>query len=240
MNLSTSAERQAVRDLIVARDGQNCHVCTGVINLTLSPTHDYGPTIDHVLPIRNGGTSDLWNLKLAHKTCNDQRGHITSDAADSWHRKGWAQIGAIHGWNCVHCERTCDPAVTERAIVSVKQRGNGKDVLANLRLAHVECESVAHPPREMVNELNTNNPPLWIKRVRGHMKARTANYRRHRSWRPYHPVTRTKSKTMSLLFSSPFDATCSCASVIVFPAPTIPRLGCIATCWPRYAASSSG
>jgi 5-methylcytosine-specific restriction endonuclease McrA len=34
----------------------------------------WSPTIDHVIPVSQGGTDDLANLKLAHMICNAKKG----------------------------------------------------------------------------------------------------------------------------------------------------------------------
>jgi len=56
---------------IAARDryGWQCHVC----NAQLLPT-DASTTLDHVIPIGQGGTNDLDNLKPACRDCNLERG----------------------------------------------------------------------------------------------------------------------------------------------------------------------
>ncbi len=60
------------------RDGARCHICNKQVNLTLSSGprgHDKGPSIDHIIPVSQGGSDDLTNLRLAHWICNRQRGN---------------------------------------------------------------------------------------------------------------------------------------------------------------------
>lgn len=33
----------------------------------------FGATIEHLIPVRDGGSNDLDNLRLAHKICNNMR-----------------------------------------------------------------------------------------------------------------------------------------------------------------------
>jgi hypothetical protein len=61
------------RERIAERDGWHCWLCGGAIDPSLSQ----GPwqaTIDHLVPRSRGGGSDVANLRLAHRRCNNQRG----------------------------------------------------------------------------------------------------------------------------------------------------------------------
>lgn len=62
---------QVRRQLLRERDGDTCCYC-GEPMLFMKPflDHDRSATIEHVLSAANGGTSHLFNLKLAHKACN--------------------------------------------------------------------------------------------------------------------------------------------------------------------------
>jgi 5-methylcytosine-specific restriction endonuclease McrA len=58
---------------IRARDGDLCWVCGELMDFGL-PSHDaMRPSIDHVVPIRDGGWHAMGNLKLAHQYCNGYR-----------------------------------------------------------------------------------------------------------------------------------------------------------------------
>lgn len=41
-------------------------------------------TYDHIIPASRGGTWDRWNLKLAHRLCNNRRGSAPAEAWDTW------------------------------------------------------------------------------------------------------------------------------------------------------------
>jgi 5-methylcytosine-specific restriction endonuclease McrA len=45
----------------------------------LSGLDDWGPTIDHVIPLVKGGPDTRNNVQLAHRTCNVAKGSKISD-----------------------------------------------------------------------------------------------------------------------------------------------------------------
>jgi hypothetical protein len=58
---------------LAERDGWWCWLCGGAIDPALGD----GPwraTVDHLVPRSRGGTSQLDNLRLAHRRCNNRRG----------------------------------------------------------------------------------------------------------------------------------------------------------------------
>lgn len=59
---------------VVARDGKKCHLCRKVVDVSLPGTDRMGPTIDHLVPIADGGLDELANVRLAHRACNCARG----------------------------------------------------------------------------------------------------------------------------------------------------------------------
>lgn len=59
---------------IVDRDGRDCHLCGRPVDLALSGNARWGPTIDHIVPISKGGPDVLYNVALAHRSCNCARG----------------------------------------------------------------------------------------------------------------------------------------------------------------------
>jgi len=62
-----SRRRAIIRTRILARDGNICYLC-------LHPmTEDNPPTLEHVIPVSEGGTSEMGNLKLAHFVCNQNK-----------------------------------------------------------------------------------------------------------------------------------------------------------------------
>lgn len=52
------------------RDGWLCHLCNKQVDRTLPGTDQRGPTIDHLIPIADGGADELANVALAHRACN--------------------------------------------------------------------------------------------------------------------------------------------------------------------------
>jgi hypothetical protein len=57
------------------RDRWKCSICHGKVkSQTYSAQDKWSPTIDHVIPVSQGGTDDLSNLKLAHMICNAKKG----------------------------------------------------------------------------------------------------------------------------------------------------------------------
>jgi hypothetical protein len=59
---------------LAERDGWSCWLCDGPIDPSLPRTLPGAASIDHVVPRSRGGTSDLRNLRLAHRRCNTRRG----------------------------------------------------------------------------------------------------------------------------------------------------------------------
>jgi hypothetical protein len=56
------------------RDGWRCHLCGKRVNPKLSGIHPKGPTVDHLVPVSEGGVDELSNVALAHHLCNSTRG----------------------------------------------------------------------------------------------------------------------------------------------------------------------
>lgn len=52
---------------VLKRDGNKCWLCHK--NMRKDEM-----SVDHVIPIMNGGAAALTNLRLAHKECNEERG----------------------------------------------------------------------------------------------------------------------------------------------------------------------
>ena len=60
--------RKDLYKILTERDGFQCYLCP----LPFDDESDWA-TIDHVTALANGGTWDLVNLKLAHRTCNQEK-----------------------------------------------------------------------------------------------------------------------------------------------------------------------
>lgn len=58
---------------IFARDGWVCQLCGGRVNRSLAWPDPQSPTVDHVVPLSQGGLHDPSNLQLAHARCNFQK-----------------------------------------------------------------------------------------------------------------------------------------------------------------------
>jgi hypothetical protein len=66
---------QLIRAQLRERDGDDCWLCGTSIDFTRRPGTLWGPSIEHVRPRADGGTSDLSNLRLTHAfPCNKARG----------------------------------------------------------------------------------------------------------------------------------------------------------------------
>lgn len=64
-------------DKLIKRDNNNCYICNTQCNLNdftiinnTKVAGNYYPSIDHVVPIANGGTHIWDNVRLAHRICN--------------------------------------------------------------------------------------------------------------------------------------------------------------------------
>lgn len=66
--------RPADRLAIYDRDGWTCGICSEPVDSTLSGHHQWGPTLDHIMPRSLGGSDEPTNLRLAHRACNSRRG----------------------------------------------------------------------------------------------------------------------------------------------------------------------
>jgi hypothetical protein len=70
----TTKGRKMLRYLLLDRDGKNCCWCKKPIDFNSKLDDDMSPTIEHLKRKCEGGSlSDLNNLALAHKKCNNER-----------------------------------------------------------------------------------------------------------------------------------------------------------------------
>lgn len=76
--MSGTTERKRLRKAVRERDGDLCHWCGKPMRfgkreaIGIREPDDWA-TLEHILPISQGGTDDLGNLALAHKLCNSSR-----------------------------------------------------------------------------------------------------------------------------------------------------------------------
>jgi 5-methylcytosine-specific restriction endonuclease McrA len=56
--------------VLAERDNFVCHICSGLVDMSVSRVSRFGATVDHVVPISKGGLDSLENVRLAHWICN--------------------------------------------------------------------------------------------------------------------------------------------------------------------------
>lgn len=59
---------------LVERDGLECHLCGELIDLMVPTFRHEGVSIDHLVPVKDGGETSMANCRLAHRLCNMRRG----------------------------------------------------------------------------------------------------------------------------------------------------------------------
>lgn len=79
-NRSYEARRRITVSDVADRDGWLCHLCGGPVDPSASAPHPKAASVDHVLPLRRGGTDDLVNVRLAHFRCNVLKGDALPSA----------------------------------------------------------------------------------------------------------------------------------------------------------------
>lgn len=60
---------------ICERDGWRCMLCGKRVDPKLHHPHPMSASIDHLIPIANGGTHEAANVQLAHLSCNMRKGN---------------------------------------------------------------------------------------------------------------------------------------------------------------------
>lgn len=60
--------------VVFDRDGWRCHICRRKVDKGLSGRDRMGPTLDHLIPIAQGGEHSYANTALAHRSCNSRKG----------------------------------------------------------------------------------------------------------------------------------------------------------------------
>ncbi len=58
---------------IYRRDGWACRLCGDPIDQGVDPQADLAPSLDHIIPLANGGTHEPGNVWAAHRGCNARR-----------------------------------------------------------------------------------------------------------------------------------------------------------------------
>lgn len=61
-----------IRKAVIERDKRTCYLCGG-------KTTAANRQIEHVVPVSEGGTNDISNLRVSDKTCNRLKGNTPLD-----------------------------------------------------------------------------------------------------------------------------------------------------------------
>lgn len=59
---------------IAERDRLRCQLCRRKVDMTLKAPHPMSPSIDHLVPLSEGGDDTRANVQLAHRRCNTSKG----------------------------------------------------------------------------------------------------------------------------------------------------------------------
>lgn len=70
-------KRGYLRTEICERDGWICQICKEPVERTAHHPNPLAPSLDHIIPVSKGGSSDPSNLQLTHLRCNLKRGNRT-------------------------------------------------------------------------------------------------------------------------------------------------------------------
>lgn len=62
------------RARVLERDGWTCGLCHTPIARDHVVPHPKAPTLDHIIPLADGGTHTYWNVQAAHFACNVAKG----------------------------------------------------------------------------------------------------------------------------------------------------------------------
>lgn len=65
------------RSDVVERDGTDCGLCNGPVDLSIQYPDPRSPSLDHVIPISKGGHDTMDNVQLSHLRCNLKKGTRT-------------------------------------------------------------------------------------------------------------------------------------------------------------------
>ena len=75
----TSVIENVDRAEIYNRDGWICQICGKRVDPLLRFPHLLSATLDHILPLANGGTHEKKNVQLAHLICNSRKSNTQPD-----------------------------------------------------------------------------------------------------------------------------------------------------------------
>lgn len=103
------------RVVVRARDGHLCHLCHTLVSEGLLQGDPEQATLDHLTERAAGGSSDTANMRLAHRSCNEQRGQEFDQL-----RRGGTAIATLISVVCGMLERAHGPF----RIASIDQRAS--------------------------------------------------------------------------------------------------------------------
>jgi hypothetical protein len=67
--------RESINPRVVyVRDGWRCQLCHRIVDRRLPPTHPRSASLDHIIPLKLGGTHEYRNVQTAHRNCNTEKG----------------------------------------------------------------------------------------------------------------------------------------------------------------------
>lgn len=65
-----------LRAFVCERDRWRCGICRKPVNRKRKYPDPLCASLDHVIPVSQGGTNDVWNLRLTHLVCNLSRRNV--------------------------------------------------------------------------------------------------------------------------------------------------------------------
>jgi 5-methylcytosine-specific restriction endonuclease McrA len=79
-----------MRPAILERFGMVCYLCTRPILYDTTSMHPAALTLDHVVPVTQGGRDVEENLRPAHRACNEDKG----ERYPTWWERRQAQLAS--------------------------------------------------------------------------------------------------------------------------------------------------
>jgi len=65
---------EVVPSVVFERNGWVCQLCHESVDKALHGWHRMAATIDHIIPLKEGGLHCYSNIQLAHRSCNSKKG----------------------------------------------------------------------------------------------------------------------------------------------------------------------
>jgi hypothetical protein len=118
---------------IAARDGWTCWLCGGEVDPDAPLDSPARGTVDHLVPRSRGGSSELANLRLAHRRCNVRRGSHLPEL--QWPTE-WPLLMGTHLWTAL-ARLAPRPGAAE--VVAVAPLAELADAAAGWAVERAEC-----------------------------------------------------------------------------------------------------